>query len=372
MTSRFINPKPQFLDSAGDPVVGGEVNFYENGTTILKNTYADVNKTAASLNANPLELTADGRVPNCFYDGTARVVITSDAGQLFDVDNVGDASSGAAFDVWNSVVEYEDGALVEASDGKYYRSLQANNVGNDPTSSPTFWEQVSFIRAWNANITYALGDGAVEGSDGKLYRSLQNSNLNKDPTTEPTWWGVNNPFDQDLNTTDSPTFAALTITSFAANWTNAGRTIADLGIVTTADINGGTIDGSVIGGGTPAAISGTTGTYSGRIKANEFFSLGTPSELTIATGAITVDSSSHIVDTEGDAATDDLTTINGGGQGDILVLTQANNGRDVTVKHGAIKLAGGVDFAFGNVFAQLVLIEVGGGWAELSRSANGA
>jgi hypothetical protein len=46
---------------------------------------------------------------------------------------------------------------------------------------------------------------------------------------------------QGVATTDSPSFAGLT--------------------ATTADINGGTIDGTVIGGSTPAAISGTTGSF---------------------------------------------------------------------------------------------------------------
>jgi len=35
----------------------------------------------------------------------------------------------------------------------------------------------------------------------------------------------------------------LSIVSFGANWTNAGRTVADAGILTTVDINGGSIDG---------------------------------------------------------------------------------------------------------------------------------
>jgi len=35
--------------------------------------------------------------------------------------------------------------------------------------------------------------------------------------------------------------------------------------VSSVDINGGTIDGTVIGGSTPAAISGTTGTFSGNL-----------------------------------------------------------------------------------------------------------
>jgi hypothetical protein len=36
---------------------------------------------------------------------------------------------------------------------------------------------------------------------------------------------------------------AATIASMAGNWTNAGRTVADLGTITTVDINGGTVDG---------------------------------------------------------------------------------------------------------------------------------
>jgi hypothetical protein len=50
----------------------------------------------------------------------------------------------------------------------------------------------------------------------------------------------------------------LSIVSMGANWTNAGRTIADLGIVTTVDINGGSIDGATIGGASAAAATFTT------------------------------------------------------------------------------------------------------------------
>jgi len=76
-------------------------------------------------------------------------------------------------------------------------------------------------------------------------------------------------FDQSVKTTANPTFGNLTITSFAANWTNAGRTVADLGIVTTVDINGGTIDGVTIGGASAGAITGTT------IDATTDFTIGT-------------------------------------------------------------------------------------------------
>jgi len=46
--------------------------------------------------------------------------------------------------------------------------------------------------------------------------------------------------------------------AFGSNWTAASRTCADLGTVTTVDINGGTLDGVTIGGGTAAGGSFTT------------------------------------------------------------------------------------------------------------------
>jgi len=55
------------------------------------------------------------------------------------------------------------------------------------------------------------------------------------------------------------------ISSFASNWTNAGITVADLGTVTTADINGGSIDGATIGANSAAA-----GTF-GQVLADSFF-----------------------------------------------------------------------------------------------------
>ena len=53
------------------------------------------------------------------------------------------------------------------------------------------------------------------------------------------------------------------------------------------------------------------------------WNLGTPTELTIAAGVITRTRSNHTVDTQGDDATDDLDTINGGVEGDILLLRAA-------------------------------------------------
>ena len=58
------------------------------------------------------------------------------------------------------------------------------------------------------------------------------------------------------------------------------------------------------------------------------------SELTISSGAVTVTQNFHTVDTEADAASDNLDTINGGTDGMWLVFRQDNDGRDVTIRHG--------------------------------------
>ena len=58
-------------------------------------------------------------------------------------------------------------------------------------------------------------------------------------------------------------------------------------------------------------------------------------ELTISSGAVTITGSSHSIDTESDASSDDLNTINGGVTGKLLIITTANDARDVIVKDGS-------------------------------------
>ena len=62
---------------------------------------------------------------------------------------------------------------------------------------------------------------------------------------------------------------------------------------------------------------------------------GTDTALTIATGVVTLsnNSSSYVLDTEGAAATDDLETINGGQDGQIIFIKSTANARNVVLKH---------------------------------------
>lgn len=58
------------------------------------------------------------------------------------------------------------------------------------------------------------------------------------------------------------------------------------------------------------------------------------STLTIASGAITVTHSRHMVDTEASAASDDLDTVNGLAAGEICLIMAESGSRTVVVKHG--------------------------------------
>jgi len=62
---------------------------------------------------------------------------------------------------------------------------------------------------------------------------------------------------------------------------------------------------------------------------------GSDTALTIATGVVTLsnNSSSYVLDTEGNAATDDLDTINGGQDGTIIFIKSTADARNVVLKH---------------------------------------
>ena len=99
---------------------------------------------------------------------------------------------------------------------------------------------------------------------------------------------------------------------------------------------------------------------------------GDGSELTVATGAVTITTGYHRVDTESDAASDVLDTVSGGTTGQILVLRAENDARSVVAKDGTgnLKLAG--DCTLDNTEDTLTLIYNGTNWLELARSNNGA
>lgn len=95
------------------------------------------------------------------------------------------------------------------------------------------------------------------------------------------------------------------------------------------------------------------------------------SELTVSTGAITVTQGYHRVDTESDAASDDLATITAGSgvtAGFLLILRAEDVSRVVTVKDGTGNLLLADDYALSATDRTITLIYDGTNWREVCRS----
>ena len=243
MTNRFINPVPQFLDGSGNPLISGKLYVYESGTNTLKNTFADVDLSIP--NTNPVILGGDGRTPNIFFQGSAKIILTDDDDvQIWERDPVSAEEIGGAFSDWTATFTYSTGDIVQGSDGNYYQSITNNNQGNDPTISPANWEEIEFIRVWNTNVTYAIGD-IVKASDNFFYRSKTNSNQGNDPTTDTTNWG--SPFAEvpsfessytDLGTKTTEAVALDWAADTLYEFTAAGDVTLSFSNVTSADTAG--------------------------------------------------------------------------------------------------------------------------------------
>lgn len=99
----------------------------------------------------------------------------------------------------------------------------------------------------------------------------------------------------------------------------------------------------------------------------------TISELTIASGSVTATRSNHTIDTESDAASDDLDTIGVGSLSDgaLLFIRAINTGRTVVVKHntGNIQLWNAADYTLDDDIKSLFLIRRGTDFHEMARSA---
>lgn len=126
----------------------------------------------------------------------------------------------------------------------------------------------------------------------------------------------------------------VNLTPSGANTTAATLNLNGLG-AKALQIDGQALVGGELSNRALAVYDGTQFQIITPTSRQPFKSIRFPyqSELTIASGAITVTGTNHYVDTESDAASDDLDTINGGYEGGIVILRAAHTDRTVVVKH---------------------------------------
>lgn len=188
--ARYATPITQYLDDAGNPLVGGKLKFYASGTENLQNTYNTEALTIA--NTNPVILDAGGRAGNIWMqdlDYKIRLYTSADV-LVWEADPSSSTTSvQTGFDIWSATVTYAVNSLVEGSDGKFYISIAASNLNQDPTTTPTYWTEFDFQRSWNTNETYNIGN-VVKVSTGILYRSLTASNIGNNPVGDSVNWSL--------------------------------------------------------------------------------------------------------------------------------------------------------------------------------------
>jgi hypothetical protein len=98
------------------------------------------------------------------------------------------------------------------------------------------------------------------------------------------------------------------------------------------------------------------------------FGLDAATELTIASGAVTRSGNNHTIDTEGDASTDDLDTVSGGTEGDLLLLRAEHTDRTVVLKDGTGNLDLGADITLDDTLKSVLLVLGATNWTVVATS----
>jgi len=150
--TRFVNPTPKYTDQSGEFMPYGLLYFFDSGTNADKDTFADVNETIK--NPQPLILNGDGSTPNCFFSGSAKVLLITNAGtkeapidgeQQWERDPVTSTTTGAIGRDWDAVSIYEFGAVV-IFNNLFYVSIINNNQNNLPNSTLSAIRVISLER----------------------------------------------------------------------------------------------------------------------------------------------------------------------------------------------------------------------------------
>lgn len=206
-------------------------------------------------------------------------------------------------------------------------------------------------------------------------------------STESLFFNLNNTGSGEVYNFDNITLTQIgTLADFRAENFIDGKLI-DLSSNNFVGINNGATlvggrktlqldtDGAAAGNNVLSVFNGSSSlasiTDKGDLDANSISS-GASSELTIAAGAVTATKSYHTIDTESDAASDDLDTISGGRAGQMLIVQANNSARSVVLKDGTgnLKLSG--DITLDNAEDTATLVSDGTSWYLIATSNNGA
>jgi hypothetical protein len=218
--------------------------------------------------------------------------------------------------------------------------------------------------ATTINVTSASALGLSDGATDLYLTIIDRSTWRKNPETTPEVLEIVNVTNVSTN--------ALTVTRGADGTSGIAFDDNDIIELRSNAAQLQRVYDAITDGTDTLDVAGVTGDF----NIGGFLNVGPAVELTISAGVVTATQTYHTIDTEADAATDDLDTINGGTDGDILILGTADSSRDTTVKDatGNIQLDSATDFTLSHANDRLVLMYktvAQDAWCELSRSNNG-
>ena len=321
MADQLLAGLPPVLDFNGDVVAGGSVTFYETNTTTPVAIWSDIAATIPL--ANPLTLDSAGRPSNqIFYVGTVAVKeVIKDAGgaTLYTVDPsprfsvTAAAASGVTYApiASNPSLNVQDAIDFVSTSSAVFPSI-VGNAGKAPfvnggATAVAYIDSLGYGCTATGTNTISLATGLALNTlaDGVTVGWLQDVTNTGAATVE-----VDNVASAPLVLNNGSAVAAgkliagdyYSASYDGTNWvlgaatgidgtviggtTPAAGTFASL-TATTADINGGTIDGTVVGATTPAA-----GTFTALTATGAFTSLGIDDNATST--AITIDASQNV------------------------------------------------------------------------------
>jgi len=320
MTQVYKVPIARVFTSTGLVAVGYQKFFYETGTTTKKSIFSDSALTTPLT--NPVLSDADGYFVQIFMEGT----------------------------------------------GDEYKAVLATDTDTDPPTSPIWTADPIEV---DANDINAFGTRPAQhwGTTTNTAAAYQIS-----PITALSSY------------TDDLLFSAQIHTDSTGAGTLAVEDLNDLGnFLAALDIKkydgaGGKVDieaGDLLGNQTYIFRIDSTDVVVLNPEIREVVKVNTlvipdNGELIIASGVITITASQHTLDTESDASTDDLDTINGGTSEQVLILSIEDDSRDVVIKHGTGNIITDTqaDITLGLANDIIVLKFNGTDWLIVSRSIN--
>jgi len=411
---------------AGNPVVTGTII----SSTTHNNTMSDI----ASEMTNSVDKDGQTVLTGIIDHNGNNIVLDTDGDTLLDLgtdDQVGITIAGAEdFLFLANIFRALSGSVIETNtinettaasgvtiDGVVLKDsgiTAGGDILSDTDSTDSIGSNaVRWLKGWFDTLTagtLTIGSGSITDSSGAI--TFGNENLSTTGTAATGALTVTGAASVSGDTTmvgklivnrgimggtagdTLETFALQGILGNALNFAGTNRshttgtswTTTNFRLQRTVDVTPhGFIDFGVDGVASSEGLGFGTGTttymnidnagnlgVSGDITTSARLILGGESELTIATGVITITGSIHMVDTEGDASTDDLDTISGFADGGLLVLRAIDDTHTVVLKDGTGNLLLAGDFSLTHRADSIILgfTAALNQWYEISRSDN--